>query len=412
MSRVVVVGGGIIGLCAAYSLRQRGWDVTVLDAGKPGGAASSGNAGWIVPALSGPVPVRGLVKTSLTWMLRGDSPLYIKPRLDPALVRWLALFWRRCNARDYAAGLAATMELNRRTMPLFDELRANGVDFEMHADGLLMVYRSVAEMEHDRSGLELLSPFGLVPEVLDGDRVRDEEPALVDDVVGGFLFADERHVRPDDLAAGLVAHLSARGVDIRSGTAVQGFERSGQRLTLVRTADGPVTADVVLISAGAWTPAVARLAGVRVPIEAGKGYSLDYVPPPFPVRRPLYLHGTRVAVTPLDGLVRLAGTMELSGVNERLVPTRVAAIARAGARYLRGWPATPGTARAWTGMRPLTPDGLPVIGFAPGFRNLAVASGHAMLGVTLGPATGEAVAELLTTGNVPPVLEPFDLARF
>lgn len=412
MARIVIVGGGIIGLCAAYSLHKRGWDVTVLDAGQPGGAASAGNAGWIVPALSGPVPAPGLTRTSLGWMLRRDSPLFIKPRFDSALLRWLALFWRRCNATDYAAGLAATMELNRRTMPLFDELRASGVAFEMHADGLLMVYRSAADLEHDRSELDFLRPFGLVPEPLDRARVHEEEPALVDDVVGGVLFPDERHVRPDELASGLVAHLSARGVEIRSRTAVIGFERSGHQLTRVQTSAGPVRADAVLISAGAWTPAVARLAAVRVPIEAGKGYSLDYAPPPVPVRRPLYLHGTRVAVTPLRGMVRLAGTMELSGVNDRLPPNRVAAIARAGARFLRDWPSEPGVARAWTGMRPMTPDGLPVIGFAPGIRNLVVASGHAMLGVTLAPATGEAVADLLSGGQVPAVLEPFDLARF
>ena len=171
----------------------------------------------------------------------------------------------------------------------------------------------------------------------------------------------------------------------------------------------------MVVCAGAWTPAVLRPAGVRIPIEAGKGYALDYAPPPplpRPLRHALYLHEARVAVTPLDGLVRLAGTMELSGLNDRIAPGRVAAIARAGASFLRGWPADPGRAVAWAGARPMTPDGLPVIGLAPGFGNLAVASGHAMLGVTLAPATGEAIAELLTTGRVPEVVRPFDPGRF
>jgi D-amino-acid dehydrogenase len=175
---------------------------------------------------------------------------------------------------------------------------------------------------------------------------------------------------------------------------------------------GRLEADAVLLCAGAWTPAVARLAGARVPIEAGKGYCLDYAPPPTGVGHAVYLHEARVAVTPLDGMVRLAGTMEFAGIDERVRPQRVAAIARAGATALHGWPADPGAARVGSGLRPMTPDGLPVIGRLKGFRNLAVASGHAMLGLTLAPATGESVAELLTTGRAPEVLRPFDPGRF
>jgi D-amino-acid dehydrogenase len=414
VQRVVVIGGGVVGLCAAEALRRRGGEVTVVDAATPGGGASAVNAGWIVPSLSGPVPEPGLVRTSLKWMLKADSPLYIKPRADLAFARWIFAFWRRCNARAYHAGLEATAELARRAMTLFDQLRANGVAFELHQDGLLFAYLTPTELEHDLRRLEPLRTFGYEPPApLDRAAVHDLEPSLADVVVGGYLLAQERHVRPDSLMAGLVAHLTANGVEVRAKTAVMGFERHGSRVTAVQTTGGRIDADAALICAGAWTPGVARLAGVRLPIEAGKGYCLDYAPPPMqPIRHALYLHEARVAVTPLDGMVRLAGTMEFSGLNDRIPPKRVEAIARAGRRFLRDWPAGLGDARTGAGMRPMTPDGLPVIGLLPGYANLAVASGHAMLGVTLGPSTGEAIADLLVSGSPTDILKPFDPGRF
>jgi D-amino-acid dehydrogenase len=411
--RAVVVGGGVIGLCAALFLERRGWRVTVLTAGQPGEGASSVNAGWITPALSEPVPAPGLVGTSLRWMRRSDSPLYIQPRPSFDLLRWLAAFWRHCNANDYEAGLAATAELNRRTFALYDELAAAGVCFEQHRTGVLFAYLSPAALEHDLRAMEPLRRFGMdVPAPLWGDDVRALEPALGAGIGGGFWFRQERHVRPATLVAGLVAQLTARGVEIRPGTRVTGFDRERDRVTNVRLERGRLEADAVVVCAGAWTPAVARLAGARVPIEAGKGYCLDYAPPPIGVAHAIYLHEARVAVTPLDGMVRLAGTMEFAGIDDRIRPERVAAIARAGARALRGWPTDPGAARVGSGLRPMTPDGLPVIGLLRGFHNLAVASGHAMLGLTLAPATAEAVAELLTTGRPPEVLRPFDPRRF
>ncbi len=414
MKPVMIVGGGVIGLSVAHALHRCGLPVTVVDAGPPARAASHGNAGWITPALSGPVPAPGLMRSSLGWMLRSDSPLYVRPRADPGFLRWLIGFWRHCNTRAYQHGLAATAALNAQTMPLFDAMRADGVEFEEHRQGLAIVYRSRHELEHDYAGLDALRVLGFPkPPLLDGDELRSMEPVLTEAIVGGYGFDQDRSVRPDSLVAGLTHWLREAGVDLRLATAVTAIEHQRGRVSMVVTDTGPIAAAAVIVCAGAWTPGVMRLAGVRVPIEAGKGYSLDVASPPAPQpRRPLYLHEARVAVTPLDGMVRLAGTMELSGLHDRINPARVAAVHRAGVAALRGWPADSASATVWTGSRPMTPDGLPVIGRAPGFANLLMASGHAMLGVTLAPATAAALADLYLSGRTPDVLQPFDPARF
>jgi D-amino-acid dehydrogenase len=413
VQRVVVIGGGVIGLCVAVALERRGCGVTVLEAKTTGHGASFVNAGWIAPSLAGPVPAPGLVRTSLRWMLRPDSPLYIQPKPNLDLLRWLIAFWRRCNARDYRAGLEATAELNRRTMPLYDELAAAGVTFEMHQSGIVLASFSPAALERDLAEIESLRPFGVeVQGPFHGDTARELEPALGPAIAGAVWVTTDRHIRPDALTQGLVRHLHGRGVVIRTGTTVTGFEGTNGQITAVLTDRGRLEAEAVVICAGAWSGQVARLAGVRLPIQGGKGYCLDFAPPPREVRHPIYLHEARVAVTPLEGMVRLAGTMEFSGNNDTIRPARVAAIARQAACCLSDWPADYRQAEVDRGLRPMTPDGLPIIGLLPGHRNLAVAGGHAMLGVTLAPATAEALTEMLTTGEMPEVLRPFDPGRF
>lgn len=420
MKPVVVVGGGVIGLCTAFALEQRGVPVTVIDAGPLEQAASHVNAGWIVPTLAEPVPAPGLIATSLRWMLRSDSPLYIKPRLDPAFVRWTLQFWRHCNARDYRAGTEATAALGKRALALYDAMREAGVRYEEHRDGILFAYRSREVLEHDYEALEPARAAGFAfSPVLSGDEMRGLEPSLAETVSGGFLLPDDRSIRPDSLVRGLSCYLKERGVEIRRGAPVSGIETTGGKATAVFVAGERIPAGAVVVAAGAWTPRVLAPLRVPLPIEAGKGYSIDLTPPPplpHAVRHPLYLHETRVAITPLDGMIRLAGTMEFSGLNHIIRPERVAAIARSAGWAIAGWPAATPTSgpgvQVWTGPRPLTPDGLPIIGWAPGYRNLAIASGHAMLGVTLATATGEAIAEMLTSGRAPEVIAPFTPERF
>jgi D-amino-acid dehydrogenase len=417
---IVVIGGGIIGLCTAFALHRRGVPVTVLDAGPAEHAASHVNAGWLTPSLAAPVPSPGLIATSLRWMLRSDSPLYIRPRLDPAFLRWTLRFWRHCNARAYLAGTEAIAAFGARSLTLYDGMREAGVRYEEHRDGLLFAYRSTAALDHDYAALEPVRRFGFeISPTMSGDELRALEPSLSETVSGGYWLPDERSVRPDTLVRGLLDYLQEHGVEVRRDTPVSGIETDGGKATAVLAGGQRIAAETVVAAAGAWTPRLLKPLRVSVPIEAGKGYSIDFAPAPAlpkPVRRPLYLHETRVAITPLDGMIRLAGTMELSGLNHDVRQERVTAIARSAGWAIRGWPeqtpvSGPGV-RIWNGPRPMTPDGLPVIGRLPEYHNLIVASGHAMLGVTLAPATGEAVAELVTTGRAPDVIAPFDPARF
>jgi D-amino-acid dehydrogenase len=415
--QVVVVGGGVIGLSAAYFLQRAGADVTVITAGRVGEGASAVNAGWVVPALSGPVPAPGLLSGSLRWMLSPTSPFYARPNLDPGFLRWLLEFRSHCNARDYAAGVDAIAELNRATIGLYDQLRADGVAFEEQRSGLVMAYRTAREAEHEIEASGWLAKFGYGPAT--SARPQDLEPALTDEIGGAYFLAAERHVDPSTLTAGLAARIRERGGRILENERVLRIDpgRNGRahlapgRDAVAIGSTGQWRAEAIIVAAGAWTPTLLRGVKVRVPIVAGKGYALDFVPPPVELRHPLYLHDLRVAASPYPGRLRLSGTMELTGLDLRIARRRVDAIARAGARFLRGWPSDAVAARVGSGLRPLTPDGLPVIGPVRQAHGIWVASGHSMLGVTLGPATGEALAAAVT-GQAAEVLRPFDPGRF
>ncbi|MTD13911.1 FAD-dependent oxidoreductase [Nakamurella sp. YIM 132087] len=407
---IVVVGGGVIGLTTAYHLAREGEQVTVLDARAAGRGASEVNAGWVVPAEATPVPGPGMVLQSMKWMLHRDSPLYIRPSLHPSFLRFMTGMWRHSNARDQRAGFEGHLRLAQATVEVFDEYRADGMDFEMHNAGLLMAFTDPANLHHHLDNLDLVRRYGLDPQVLMDDDVRGYEPHLSDAVRGGIRFPLERHVDPEALVRALAGRLATMGARVVEHAKVDGVVRDGHRITAVRSGDRRFPADRFVLAAGAWTGPVSRLFGAPLPIRPGKGYSVDLAP--FGLRGPVNLSDSKVAVTPLDDRLRLAGTMEFGGLDERVNQVRVDAILRAPGRYFRDWSPPSETPVARAGCRPMTPDGLPVIGRLPGTGNAFVSSGHGMLGVTLAPGTALALADLVLHDITPEQLQPFSPTRF
>jgi len=412
--RVVVVGGGIAGLSVAYFLRRAGVEVVVLEAVAPGSGASSGNAGWICPAQAGPLPEPGLIGYGLKSLLSRDSPLYVAPSHLPRMVPWLIAFARRCNERDYRRGLIALAGLSRRTFELLDQFEGDGVAFDSYRQGMLVVAERRESAETFLNGIAPLREFGFaIPtEVLGGAEMREREPVLSRAVEAGVFIDEHVHVRPMTLVEGLAARVQEMGVTIARHSAVTAVIATASG-AVARTRPGEEYAgDAVVVAAGAWTPGLLKPLGCRVPIVAGKGYSFelplrsDHLP-----RSAMLLMGPHVGCSPLGDRLRVAGTMEFSGVNERIDRRRVEAIARGAARLM---PSIDFDRRenVWTGMRPVAPDGLPVIDTVPGTSSVHVASGYSMLGMTLAAPAGELLAEMILTGERPPELAPFGIGRF
>ena len=396
--RVVVVGGGVVGLASAYRLANAGCDVVVLEARATGSAATHGNAAKIALAETGPVPAPGVILQALRWMLKPDSPLYVKPSVAPAFVKFMLTMARYCTERDFRFGLQTHLRLAADATDLLDEYARDGIDFEMHTAGVLLAFESRKRYEEHCQSLPVFEGFGMHPTHLDRDGVEATEPALSPRIQHGLFFADDRQVEPDSLSRGLAKRCEELGVKIRENTGIRHFHRRGATVAGVVTESGELIAgDVLLLAAGVWSGPLSKKLGAPMPIRPGKGYSIDYRPAPIRLRTSLTLEDARVAVTPLDGMLRLAGTMEFGGFDESVNPTRVAGIRRAAQENLVGWDNPPGEAAPWAGLRPMTPDGRPVIGKFGNLHNAYIASGHGMLGLALAPGTAEVITDLITT---------------
>jgi D-amino-acid dehydrogenase len=401
----------VIGLACAWYLRRGGADVILLERDRCGEAASLGNSGWITPSLSNPIPAPGVTAQALRWMVKPDSPFLLRPRLDPALAAWLWRFWRHSGRSAYLRGMRALLALNARTFDLYDELRTDGVEFEMHEDGMLFLFLSEAAAKGALRVFGDLQREGYTGTVtaLAGAEAQARDPAVGERVAGAIYASRERHVRPESLTRGLQNALVAAGADVRENAEVSALTRTGGGWRLDGRA-GAVDVDRVVVAGGAWTGRI--LAPLRVPIrqEPAKGYSVTAVGEGTKPRQPLYLSEAKVGCSPFSGGVRLAGTLELSGLDLRLDRRRLAAVARSAEAYLADWrPLRPEL--EWAGLRPLPADGLPLIGRAPGQDGLFVATGHGMLGVTLAPATGAALADLVLHDELLPQLAPFTITR-
>lgn len=408
----IVVGAGVIGLATAYFLSQEGLSVTVLDQGQPGDGCSHGNMGWVCPSLSGPLPSPGIVGSSLKGMLDDSSPLYIKPSEFFRIWPWLMSFWRHATATHYAAGLEANLWLHQRTLELYDQWVARGIAFEMHTEGLLYVFRDAALWSDKVKTASHVADYGFpMPERLSKAALLDLEPDLSPTVAGGILLPKERHVRADTLIDGLFQHLQMAGVEFRTGVAVETLETSPFAIRSLRAGGERLHADVYVLAAGAQTGNLAQHVGLKLPIVAGKGYSLTITEPNLTFRHPLYLGDTKVAASPYNGALRVGGTMEFSGANTHIDSRRVDSIRKASSLYFRT-PAMGQDIEIWAGMRPMTPDGLPVIGKAPRYENLFIASGHGSDGISMAPATAALLCDMILGRPRPAEARAFDPGRF
>jgi D-amino-acid dehydrogenase len=399
--RVVVVGAGVIGVACAHYLERSGWAVELIDRGTVGGGCSHANCGLVCPSHVLPLAAPGAVRDALRALLSRNSPFAIKPRLDPALWAWLLRFARRCNAADMleaGRGIQALLESSRA---LFAELFANEpLDAEWETRGLLFVFRTAAALEHHGHTVELLSDrFGVGAKRYDADALQALEPALLPGLAGGWHYANDAHLRPDRLMASWRELLESRGVAVRENCEFRGFVRQGRMVRAVETVQGPREAEAVVVAAGAWTPLLRRHLGCRVPIQPGKGYSIT-MPRPEPCPAvPMIFEEHRVAVTPMKSGYRLGSTMEFAGYDATINRRRLDLLREGAGHYLRRPVAGP-VLEEWAGWRPMTPSGLPLIGRCPGLDNVYVAAGHNMLGLSMAPATGRLVAELLA-GETP-----------
>ncbi len=409
----VVIGGGIIGLTCAHALRCRGHEVTILDQGDLADGCSAANAGWIVPSFSAPIAAPGLTTKSLGWMLRPDSPFHLSLRVSPHFATWLWRFWRHCNRRDYARGMNALARLNRTTMQRFDALAADGIRFERHRRGVLFAFLDEAELRSTHARLSKLGEWGYAqPELLRGARLSAAEPVLKNEVCGGLYLASEQHVRPDTLNEGLIEHLRSAGARLRAKVEVLDWQTEDHRIAAVRTTAGTIRGDHFVLAAGARSGLLGKRLGLRLPLQAGKGYSLTFDKDLPGLRQPLDLVEAGIVCSTFDRGWRIAGTMELSGINDYASARRLDALRRSAKRYLNLPAQAVEGGHARMGQRPLTPDGLPVIGRMPDHANGYVATGHAMLGLTLAPVTADLIADLITRGNSDIESAAFDPGRF
>jgi D-amino-acid dehydrogenase len=409
---IVVIGGGIIGVCAAYYLAAEGRSVTLLEKQDICAGASYGNAGLIVPSHAIPMPAPGVLSAGLRWLLDPESPFYIRPRLDFALFNWLRQFRAHCREGPMLRGIPTLLSLGVAGMPLFQELVArNTIDCGFDRKGWLLLFKSSSALEKASREAELLGRFGVRSRLLDAAGVRGMEENLSPALVGGIYFPEEAHLVPDRFTRGLAACAAKMGAVLKTGTEVLGFETSGQRISRIVTTRGECRPDHVILAAGAWSPSVSGQLPIRMPVQAAKGYSINIKTPAGGPRVPLYLTERKVAVTPMGDVLRFSGTLELSGLDLAVDRRRVAAIARAAGEYMSGcYDMQP--LEIWRGLRPVTPDGLPIIGRSEAVENLVIATGHGMMGVTFGPITGRLVSDLVT-GREPELdIAPFRPERF
>jgi len=389
---VLVVGGGAVGVASAYELARRGVPTVLLERGSDVAAGCSyGNAGLICPSHAGPLANPTAVRSGIRWMFNRTSPFYLRPR--PAVLPWLARFTLASTARRAHAGTQILRPLSIASLELHSQYFEAGIDTGFRRLGIINAYDT--ERRFEAAKREAASHADDFPfQVLGEAEARDLEPAL-NHVAGAVYYPTEAHCDGRRFVVEVGRAASAAGARIRTGVSVTRIRCRAGRIEAVETTEGTLHPGMVVIAAGVWSRGFARQVGVPMPLEGGKGYHIDFTPGDRDPRIPLYLQETRVIVTPLEGALRLAGTLELSGLDLSIDELRVAALRRAAETRVRGLEGRP-VAEIWSGLRPCAADGMPIIGRSSRRENLVIATGHGMMGLALSPITAQMVGQLVT----------------
>ena len=415
MKHVLICGAGAIGLCCALFVRERGYQVTVIERDSAGGEGCSfGNAGMIVPSHFTPLAAPGAIGHGLRWLLDPGSPFYIRPRFDPALAAWIVHFVRAANREHVNRAGPVLRDMLLASRELYEQLadRCNN-GFGLVKRGMLMLCRTRAGLEEETRVARRARELDLPVEIVSPARAAQIDPGITMDINGAVFYPLDSHLEPRLLIRKLTELVGAAGVTIHWSTRLDAWRTAGARVTAAATSQGEITADEFVVAAGAWSAEVVRSLGRRLLLQGGKGYSFTLSNPPQLPRLCSMLSEAHVAVTPMSGGLRIGGTMEFAGLDRSVSVRRTQAIAAAAAQYFPALRAQDiAQVRAWAGVRPCSPDGLPYVGrFAP-YSNLCVAAGHAMLGISLAPITGQLIAQVLAGEQPRIALEPLSPQRY
>ena len=416
MENVIVVGGGIIGLSSAYYLRQAGYSVTVLEKADFLDNCSYGNCGYICPSHFIPLATPGIVRQGLKWMFNSQSPFYVQPRLSKALIDWGLKFMRSATKehversavplRDIALLSQREYEENWFTLPAFD------VAYEHK--GLLEIFQTAVALEHAHHTVEKAQELGLDATLLNYEEMQAKEPHTKINGLGAIFFKCDAHLYPNRLMGALIAELRRLGVTLVAEEEVLRFETGGGSVRRVITARHAYPAGAVVLASGSWSRELASQLDMRLPLMPGRGYSVTLEDTPYHVNYPAILVEGRAAITPMDGnKIRFGGTMEVTSTSTPPRYNRVQGILNAVRRFFPEFDVPmPPKEKIWYGYRPCSADGLPYIGRTKKYGNVVVATGHSMLGLSLGAGTGKLVSELVAEKAPSIDVTPFAVERF
>ena len=394
--KVVIIGGGIIGVCCAYYLIKEGCEVTIVDQSNMNTGASYVNAGYLSPSHIIPLAAPGVMTKGLRWMFNSSSPLYMKPRFDVDFFKWIWAFNKSCNPKHVKKAIPVIKDISVLSQELYDELKASN-DFRFHYEkkGLLMLCQSQLALDKEIVLARLAQGQGLDVKILSKVAVQKLEPNVAVDCVGAVHYLCDYHTTPHEFMEDMKAYLRAHNVTFLTNEKVENFTIKDQITTQIKTTKRTLKADEIVISSGTWTAELSKKLGISMLMEAGKGYRID-TKEKTGITIPSILTDQKIAVTPMNGFTRFAGTMEIAGINTRVNKKRVDAIANGVEKY---YPAInigqKEKANVAYGNRPLTPDGLAYIGKSKKCKNITFASGHAMMGWSMATATGKLVSEII-----------------